>query len=170
LNPILHSMFLDLRGLSEIEAEQVVFDKYVELYLDHGVPPRTMGVRKTHDGSDCLFTESRFGHAFFSKERYTKEKFDRLRGARVAWIGPVISGKIEGTECWLVPPKGITRQDLARHCNRLYLVRDESFVVWLEPGKINKWWFSTTYVAGRGDIRRYCNAGTLVWAQKTSRD
>jgi hypothetical protein len=33
LNPILQSMFLDLRGLSEIEAEQLVFDKYVELYL-----------------------------------------------------------------------------------------------------------------------------------------
>ena len=166
MNPILQSQLLDLCGFSETEAEKVVFDRYVELYLDRGALPRRMGVRKTHDGSDCLFTESRFGHAFFSKERYIKDKFDRLRGARVAWIGPVITGKIEGTECWLVPPKDATSRELTRRCNRLYLVRDESFVVWLEPGQVNTWWFSTTYVAGRRDIRRYCNAGTLIWAQK----
>jgi len=166
VNPILASLLLDLSDLSDAEAEQLVFDKYVDLYLNRGIAPRRTGIRKTHDGSDCMFTESRFYHAFFCKEWYTKDKFSRLRGARVAWIDPLIAGNLKKTECWLVPPKDNSRRGQMRRFNRLYLLREESFVVWIEPGIANKWWFSSAYVAGRGDIRRYCNMGTLTWAQK----
>lgn len=170
MNPTLASLLLDLHDLSDEEAEDLVFDKYVDLYLDRGTPPRRTGIRETHNSSHCMFTESRFNHAFFCKERYAKDKFSRLRGARVAWIGPLIAGVFAKMECWLVPPKDAFRQDQMRRFNRLYLLREESFVVWLEPGKGKNWWFSSAYVAGRGDIRRYCNAGTLIWAQRISRD
>lgn len=166
----LASLLLDLSNLSDEQAEQLVLDKYVDLYLDSGTPPRRIGIRKTHDGSDCLFTESRFTHAFYFRGRLKKNIFSKVRGARVAWIAPIIAGLIDKTECWLVPPKNRSREAQARLWNRLYLLRQMSYVIWLEPGKGNKWWFSSAYVAGRGDVRRYCNAGSLIWAQKTSRD
>jgi len=167
----LASLLLELTDLSDEEAEQLVFDKYAELYLDSGTLPRRIGIRKTHDGLDCLFTESRFDHAFYFGGWLKKSIFSKVRGVRVAWIGPVIAGLIEKTECWLIPPKDRFRGGQTMLWNRLYLLRQESYVVWLEPGKSNKWWFSSAYVAGRGDLRRYCNAGSLIWVQKNiSRD
>lgn len=166
MNPTVASLLLDLTDLSDGEAEQLVFDRYVDLYLDSGTPPRRIGIRKTHDGLDCLFTESRFGHAFYFRGRVKKDIFSKVRGARVAWIGPIIAGLIHKTECWLIPPKDRFRAGQTSLWNRLYFLRQKSYVVWLEPGKGNKWWFSSAYVAGRGDIRRYCNAGSLIWAQK----
>jgi len=170
VDPALSSLLLDLTNIPDEEAEQIVFDKYAVLYLDSGAPPRRIGIRKTHDGSDCIFTESRFDHAFYFKGRFTKNIFSKVRGERVAWIGPVIAGLMEKTECWVVPPKDGFREGKMRLWNRLYLLREESYVIWLEPGRGNKWWFSSAYVAGYGDIRRYCSAGTLIWTKKISRD
>jgi len=170
VDPALSSLLLDLTNIPDEEAEQLVFDKYVDLYLDAGTHPRRIGIRKTHDGLDCLFTESRFTHAFYFRGRLKKNIFSKVRGARVAWPAPVIAGLIDKTECWLVPPKDRFREAQTRLWNRLYLLRQMSYVVWLEPGKANKWWFSSAYVAGRGVLRRYCNAGSLIWAKKISRD
>lgn len=166
MDPTLASLLVDLSGFSDTDAENCVFNKYVHLYLDHGIPPRRVGIRKTHDGLDCMFTESRFAHAFYFEGRFRKNIFSKVRGARIAWIGPVIAGLIEKTECWLIPPKDRFQEGQTRPWNRLYLLRQGSYVVWLEPGKSNKWWFSSAYVAGYGDIRRYCSAGTLIWIKK----
>jgi len=166
VHPSLTSLLVDLSGFSDIDAKKCIFEKYVQLYLDRGIPPRRIGISKTHDGLDCMFTESRFSHAFYFSGRLKKNIFSRIRGARVAWISPVIAGLIDETECWLVPPKVRAQEGQTRLRNRLYLVRQESYVVWLEPGEGNKWWFSSAYIAGRGDLRRYCNAGTLIWVQK----
>jgi len=166
LDKILASLLLDLTDLSDKDAEQLVFENYSDLYLDSGTIPRRIGVRKTHDDEECIFTESRFVHAFFFKERYAKDKFSKARGARVKWIGQIIAGAVQGTECWRIPPKGDFRRLAERQSNRLYLLRDESYVVWLEPGKGSRWWFSSAYVAGYGDIRRYCESGTQIWLKK----
>ena len=173
MDPLLASLLLDLTDLSDGDAKQLVFDKYVQLYLDSGSTPRRKGTRLTHDGSTCLFTESRFKHAFFCKGRLSKDKFDKFRGVCVAWIGQIIAGKIPKTQCWLVLPKYDLRRPPTLPWNRLYVLRKECFVVWLEPTMTNagdharssqsRWWFSSACPAGYGDIRRYCRHGVLIW-------
>jgi hypothetical protein len=173
MNDQLASLLIDLSAMLEEEADQFVFEKYAELYLDQGPEQRRIGVRNAHDGQEVLFTESRYDHAFgTSREKtsrqYAKDKFDRLRGERVAWIGPVVAGQIDGTECWVMPPEDGSRDERGRTLNqRMYLVRPEGYVVWLQPSsRRNGWWFSTAYVAGFGDVRRYCRTGRQVWAHK----
>lgn len=172
----LASLLVDLSELSDEQAEELVFKRYGELYLDRGPEPRRMGVRKAHDGTDVVFTESRYVHAFGKpRERttrqYAKDELDRLRGERVAWIGPIIAGEVKCTECWVIPPKNGGRDVRDRPPNRLYLVREERYVVWLEPSsKSEDWWFSSAYVVGQGDIRRYCRAGRQIWVHEKSRD
>ncbi len=173
MNDKLASLLIDLSEMSDEEADQFVFEKYVELYLDQRQEPRRIGVRQAHDGQEILFTESRYDHAFgTSREktsrRYAKDKFDQLRGERVAWIAPVVAGRIDGTECWVIPPKDERRDKEGRILNqRLYLVRPERYVVWLEPSsRGDGWWFSTAYVAGFGDVRRWCQTGRKAWAHK----
>ncbi len=169
----LASLLIDLSAMSDEEADQFVFEKYIELYLDRGQESRRIGVRPAHDDTDVVFTESRYDHAFgTSREKtsrpYAKDKFDRLRGERVAWIGPVIAGEIEDSECWVIPPKDERRDKKGRILNqRLYLVRPERYVVWLEPSsRRDGWWFSTAYLAGFGDVRRFCQTGRQAWAHK----
>jgi len=175
MNPLLSSLLINLDGLSDEEAEYIVFEKYVELYLERGSPPRRMGSKISHDGTAVLFTESRFDHAFFTSSdktsrRYVRDMFVRLRGGRVAWIGPVIAGQIPGSECWVIPPKNGRRDVRNRPPNRFYLVPEERYVVWLEPAQDGGWWFSSCYVAGLTDVKRYCRDGRRIWAQKISRD
>jgi hypothetical protein len=171
----LASLLIDLSSMTDEEADRHVFEKYVELYLDKGEAPRRMGVRRTHDGEDALFTESRYKHAFGTSSDkvnspYANDVFVRSRGERVAWIGPVIAGECEGTQCWLVPPKNGDRDARGRPPNRLYVVGDEAYVVWLEPRRQGGWWFSSAYVGRYADIRRYCRLGRQIWAHKKPRD
>lgn len=172
----LASLLVDLSGLSSDQADRLVRDKYTELYLDRGTEPRRLGIHPSHDGMDILFTESRYDHAFrTSRERrsrpYAKDALDRLRGERVAWIGPVVAGEAADTECWMIPPKEYRRDLGHRQDNRLYVVRQECYVIWLEPsGKHASWWFSSAYVAGYGDVRRYCRQGRRMWTHEKSRD
>jgi len=79
----------------------------------------------------------------------------------VGWIGPAIAGEIQGSECWVIPPKG--SRGYTRPPNRFYLLPTEAYVVWLEPGRDDSWWFSSAYVAGGADIRRYCQDGRKLW-------
>ncbi len=174
MDPRLASLLLNLDDLSDEEAEQFVFEKYVELYLDRGEAPGRIGVRKAHDGADVKFGESRFEHAFCThsetSRQYRKDEFVRTRGARVAWIGPVVAGEVEGIECWLIPPKNGKRDVRNRPRNRLYVVRSEAYVVWLEPTRDGGWWFSTAYVTSFQRLRSYCCGGMLLWAHKKPRD
>ena len=168
----LAGLLIDLTDLSDKEAEWLVFEKYVELYLVRGMEPRRMGIRQTHDGTVAKFAESRFRHAFRTSSkavrRFGKDILVRSRGERVPWIGPVIAGKIAHTECWMVPQKDERQYRRRPLRNRLYLLRDECYVVWLEPTRDGGWWFSSAYVAGLGDIRRYCKAGYKLWEQKNT--
>lgn len=164
MDPVLASMLLDLDKLSDEDAEREVFNLYTSTYLNTGDPPSRMGVVRTHDGFDCIFTESRFAHAFFWDELGLKKMFSKVRGARVAWIRPLVAGNLVGSECWLTRSEGRCREQ------RLYILRDECFVVWLEPAKEGNWWFSTAYRACRGDLRKYCKGGKHIWVQKKPRD
>jgi hypothetical protein len=171
MNPALAALILDLSGLSDQEAEDVVFQRYIDLYLDRQTHTGWVGIRKTHDGEDVVFFEDRFEHAFCTtKDRtsrqYAKDRFQRSRGERVAWIGPIVAGEIEGSECWLIPPKGAGYNPHSRPPNRFYIVRQEGYIVWLEPRKNGGWKFSTAYVAGH-DIERYCREGRLLWKKST---
>ena len=169
MNEKLASLLLDLSGLSDGEAEEVVFEKYVELYLDRGTEPKRTGALQTHDEKKVVFFEDRFEHAFAQTVAwYEKGGFDRSRGERVAWIGPVVRGEIPGTECWLVPPKNGGRRQPDRPWNRVYMVEEERYVVWLEPLRSGGWKFSSAYVAGYGDLRRYRRAGRRLWARENT--
>ncbi|MCX5656339.1 MAG: hypothetical protein NTY65_17010 [Planctomycetota bacterium] len=171
MNAVLAELFLDLSAFSDEEAEQVVFEKYAELYLDCETRTGWVGIRKTHDGQDVVFFEDRFVHAFYtSKEKtsrqYAKDRFERSRGERIAWIGPLVAGEIDGSECWLIPPKDGGRHLDDRPPNRFYLLRQEGYVVWLEPRKNGGWKFSSAYVAGH-NLERYCTEGRLFWKKST---
>lgn len=160
-------LLIDLSGLDDNEAELATLDKYAALYLDKGRAPKRLGVRTTHDGEEVLFYEDRFPHAFSATVSWcTKGAFDRTRGERVAWIGPVIAGEIDGTECWTVPPKNGGRRGPRRRPDRLYVVSSTGYVVWLSPRDEGGWKFSSAYVAGHGDIRRYHSYGRRIWARK----
>jgi len=110
-----------------------------------------------------VFYEDRFEHAFYksidkANRQFNKGEFDWLRAARIRWIAFAIQGKASGVECWLVPHH--------HTINRMYLLREEKYVVWLIPRKTNGWKFSTAYIAGPQDIRRYCRQGRILWTQK----
>ena len=169
MNDRLASLLIDLSETSDEEANRLVFEKYVELYLDATTASCRVGVRETHDGEPVVFFEDRFDHAFAKTVAWCRKgPFDRLRGERVAWIGPVIAGEIEGTECWLLPPKNGRRDLQGRRPNRAYIVHAEAYVVWLTPRVDGRWRFSTAYVAGYSDIRRYRREGRRLWAHKNT--
>lgn len=169
MDDFLASLLIDLSDVTDDEAWRCTFDTYGKLYLDRGTTPRRTGATRTHDGEKVVFFEDRFVHAFSETVGwYQKGKFDPQRGSRVAWIGPVIQGRVSDTECWLVPPKNGGRRGPNRRPNRAYIVRSELYVVWLEPLGSGDWKFSSAYVAGPGDIRRYGRDGRLFWAQKNT--
>ena len=172
MNDRLASLLIDLSETSDEEANRLVFEKYVELYLDATTASCRVGVRETHDGEPVVFFEDRFDHAFFTSGQktsrpYAKDRFDRRRGERVAWIGLVIAGAVEGTECYLLPPKGGARLPGQRE-NRVYIVYAEAYVVWLTSRVDGRWRFSTAYVAGYSDMRRYRREGRRLWAHKNT--
>ena len=127
---------------------------------------KRIGERRTHDGQAAIFYEDRFDHAFFTSvdrtsRQFNKGRFDRLRGARVNWIGKMIAGEIENTECWLIPPEAP-----GGNPSRLYVLWEEAYVVWLLPRKDGGWRFSTAYVSSRNDLRRKTRYGRLMWRKK----
>lgn len=165
----LAELLLDLSGLSDEDAARLTFEKYACLYLDRGKTPKRTGALHTHDDEKVIFFEDRFPHAFAETVSWhRKGTFDLRRGERVAWIGPVVAGEIPGTECWLVPPKNGGRTPRIRSRNRIYMLEMEKYVVWLEPLHAGGWKFSSAYMAGSGDLRRYQNAGRCIWAHKNT--
>lgn len=135
------------------------------LYDQHCVATAKAGQLLTHDGIRVAAYpfEDHFRHAFFTartKDRYgtAKDIIDARRVARVRWIAPVISGQVAGTKCyrirefWKKPPPE----------KRLYVVRDEQYVVWLIRNP-QGFYFKTAYVTGHGDIDRYIKGQPLIW-------
>jgi hypothetical protein len=176
VDPALASLLLDLTGLSDEEAEELTHQESIRFYLDRKTQRGMIGEHPTHDGQPVIFYEDRFDHAFYTSaykasRQYHKGKFVRNRAARVRWIGEIIQGNIRGTECWKIsrPARYHSVTSLAA---RLYVLWDENYLVWLEPLPMQRWWFSTAYVAdrGRGYIHRILANGTCFWRKKLSRD
>ncbi len=116
------------------------------------------------EGQRVFIFQDRFEHAFFtssnrSRHQLAKDKPDPDRMERLLWIKPVLMGLVEGTECWLVTSKNDRRPQ------RLYVVVQDSYVIWLESRPDGAWKFSTAYCAGRSDIKRYTEGGVRIWAK-----
>lgn len=176
MNPILASLLLDLSSLSDAEAEELTYQEYIKLYTDRKTHRGMVGERQTHDGEPVIFYEDRFEHAFFASahktsRQYAKDEFQRDRASRVHWIGQIIQGNVVGTECWRIAPSHRYHSNLKIPA-RLYILREENYLVWLEPREKGRWWFSTAYVANRGKayIRRITAQGSCFWRKKTPRD
>lgn len=176
MNPALSSLLLDLGGLSDEQAEQKTYQEYIRFYTNRRTHRGMIGVHKTHDEEDVIFFEDRFEHAFFSSaqgtyRQYAKDKFQRSRAIRVRWIGPVIQGCVEGTECWKIFSNQRYHSDAGKP-SRLYIVWHERYLVWLEPRKKGDWWFSSAYVAERGRryISRITQNGVCLWRKEIPRD
>ncbi len=175
MDPVLSSLLLNLNGLSDEDAEQKTFDEYVKLYLNKTTHKGMIGIHKTHDNEDILFYEWRFDHAFFesaykTSRKYNKDKFDRIRAVRVRWIGKIIEGSINGCEFCDIPSPN-RRDSTGKFLRqRVYILWEENYLVWLEPRNFGGWWFSSAYVESRG--RRYIKSNIISrgMRKKISRD
>ena len=112
----------------------------------------------THDGATVLFYTNRFDHAF-KRERNgggsgSKDEWDMLRLLRVEWIGHLIQGCVNGTECYEVSQNGKSK--------RLYIVDSERYICWLEPSP-SCWRFSTAYCAMLYQLKKYRKGAKLIW-------
>ena len=125
------------------------------------------GILLTHDGIRVRVFSDRFDHAFRTAQDWcanpsAKDKLDRERLVRVRWIEPVVGGCVARSACWLV--KGANNR--GRPENRMYLVWDENYVVWLDPTKDGAWRFSSAYRARDTLIRNYTRNGEEIWRRK----
>ena len=102
--------------------------------------------------------------------RWPVLKWPRMAGFHVAtegiermrWIGRLIAGEIYGSACFEVPsPTGRLRPP-----NRLYVVFETPFVVWLEPRRDGGWKLRTAYPTSIEEIRKYTRGGRTVWKGK----
>jgi hypothetical protein len=156
----LNALLLDLAGLTNSDIEALGRRRFDEIYINL----RDCGILQTHDGQEVTIWRERFDHAFFTtsnpishKDRKDLLAVDRIQ--RVAWIGPVIRGLVDNTQCWEVPsPTGRVRPP-----NRLYVAPSELYVVWLEPRIKGGWRFSSAYPTVASTISGYLRRGKLVW-------
>jgi hypothetical protein len=151
-------------GLSDNQLERVAR----MLYTGHCVEPAKQGRVTTHDGLRVVMypDDADFVHAFFTagekhRRGWAKDVIDPHRVARARWIVPVISGLVDGTQCFRVV-------DYAAHTKpapekRLYVIRDERYIVWLIRRKVGDFRFKTAYVTGPGDIKRYIHRQRMIW-------
>lgn len=161
----LTKLLVNLSGLNAQELEQRARDLYRELYLNKG----KVGVHRTHDGQVLIFHLDAFDHAFYTSSdwRCHPERKDLLRAGsveRIYWIGPLISGHVQGSACFEVPsPTGRCRPP-----NRLYAIFETPYVVWLEPRMKSGWKFRSAYPLSIEEIRKYQRGGRTVWKRKES--
>jgi hypothetical protein len=107
-----------------------------------------------------------FTHAFFTaatkhRRGWAKDLIDPLRVARTRWIVPVISGQVMGTSCYRIVDYEAYRKPPPE--KRLYVVREEQYVIWLLPRRDGGWRFKTAYVTGHADINRYIKRQRKIW-------
>lgn len=119
----------------------------------------------THDGQLVIFHKDRFDHAFYtSKDRarrpYDKDVVDMKRVIRARWIHALITGGVANSECWECPSKETGRREPP---DRLYIIWDEGYVIWLHPRSEGGWRFSTAYCAPIAEIKKYCQGGKKIW-------
>ena len=175
MNPTLASLLLDLSDLSDEEAEQKTYEEYIHLYMDRKTHKGLIGVRKTHDGDDVLFYEWRFEHAFFesaykTSRKYNKGKFARNRAARIRWIGEIIKGNIKGCDYCQIPHPNRRDSSGRVMLQRVYILWEENYLIWLEPHRDGGWWFSSAYTETRGRTYIRRNIASRGWCKRISRD
>jgi hypothetical protein len=157
-------LLLAVDGLTDDELEW----KARTLYARDCVEPAKQRLVATHDGLRVVIypDEADFTHAFFMagephRRGWAKDVIDARRVARARWIIPVISGRVDGTQCFQVIDYGAYRKPPPE--KRLYVVRDERYVVWLIRRNAGDFRFKTAYVTGHGDIERYIRRQRKIW-------
>lgn len=160
----LHPILSPVDGLSDEELER----EARRLYGRYCVEPAKRGEVVTHDGSRVLmYPDDRdFTHAFFTaatnyRRGWAKDVIDPLRVERARWIVPVIGGRVDGTQCYRVLDYAAHRTPATE--KRLYVVRDEAYVIWLIRRKLGDFRFKTAYVATLVDIERYIYRQRKIW-------
>jgi len=156
----LENLLLNLNGLSDEEAEVLGRNEYQALYLNRG----KVGVMELYRGGEVIFHEDRYEHAFRSspdriRNPYSKAKVAKDRIERIRWIQAILQGRVPKTQCWLVPS-----QSGRRERDRLYVVWENKYIIWLMPRRDGGWKFSTAYNAATQDIKRYTQQGTQMWS------
>lgn len=159
----LKELLFDISDLSDEEA----FDEGRRIYDAEYV---RSDIRLYNDDK-VIFHKDRYDHAFRTSPNrarnvYSKKKIALDRIKKIRWIKEVLAGNVEGSECWFVCPKDGNR----RERDRLMVVWDYRYVIWLNPRKDGNWRFSSAYPTSAGDIRRYTRGGTKAWEKKLPRD
>jgi len=159
----LQALLLTLDGLDLAQIESLARTEYRTQILNSG----KIGIHRAHDGSEVVFHEDRFEHAFFTspnraRNPYEKTKLDQERVRRIRWIRGTIAGNAPGSECWEVPGAGMRR----RPPDRIYVIWPEGYVIWLFPRDQGGWKFSSAYAPGAKEIRRYLHGGRRIWVWK----
>jgi hypothetical protein len=155
----LSALLVDLTGLNDCQIENLGRREYGDLYL--GGSKR--GSLIAYDGSEVVFFEDRFDHAFFTTtdrylHQYAKNVIAADRVARIRWIGPMLRGEVPNTQCW-----ESTRAAGTVNIKRICIASSELFVVWLEARRNGGWKFSTTYVARAAQASDYKYGKKCVW-------
>jgi hypothetical protein len=173
VNPALKALLLKLPGIPEEELIAYVRNEYIRMYTDADTPSGRRGELTIHDGQTVVFYEDRFEHAFFTSahktsRKFNKDAFDWRRAARLPWIGEVLRGRVEQVAAWHLPTE---RKDPEGRplTQRLYVLWEECYVIWLEPLiREGKWKFSSAYVEPRGRpyLRTLTAGGLCFWRQK----
>ena len=159
----LAKLLVSLSGLDGAAVELLARQLYGDIYLNKG----KVGEHRTHDNELLLFHADAFEHAFYtsSDQLCYPERKDVLRHGsieRIHWIGHLVGGKVQGSACFGVPsPTGRYRPP-----NRLYVVFETPYVVWLEPRKASGWKFKSAYPLSIEDIRKYSRGGHTIWKWK----
>lgn len=155
----LASILLDLSGLDDTEAAELGRSEYKSIYTPQGY----RGTLTAYDGSEVVFFEDRFEHAFFTtsdryRREFAKDLLARDRVARVRWIGPILKGEVSNTQCW-----ESLRSPGDDRTQRLCVASVELFVIWLEARSDGAWRFSTAYLARGPQVRNYAFGKKIVW-------
>ena len=164
----LAQLLLNLNDMEDEQAIATVRREYARLYLDRP----EVGERRTHDGQLVLFFGNQFDHAFFTtgdrvNRLYGKTAFSRARGERIRWIKAMLEGEIDGVGCWRIRTDRWQEKPKPLQHKRGYIHWDTGYIIWLEPRNRGGWKFSSAYVAGSDDLRRYARDGFKVWEKKT---
>src|SRR4029078_12781821 len=106
----LASLMIECSHLPERECGELARRLFNDTFLDTA----RRGVRKTHDGHDVYIFPDRLKHCFYEKE--TRTCIDRIRLQRLAWILPMLQGRVSRSECWEADEIDCTR--------RMYLTFD----------------------------------------------
>jgi hypothetical protein len=153
----------DFSGMDATQAEQKGRALFRSLYLDGDSP---FGNRQAHDGQPVAFYltgQHGFDHGFFTSSDLAghplrKDVLALNRLERLPWIGPVIRGEVQRVEY----RKETFRRRQTLFEKRLYLLPQESYVVWLEPQMRGGFKFATAYTATPANLAEYRRKTLLV--------